>query len=169
MKVKELVLKVASLVTAVLAFVGLAFKYLYQSTTVANVTRGDHVSLKDANEMLDTMSKLDKPYRPDYYGWLKAGKVFMIIALVVVAVLAVITIVQFFYNHKILSLVKMVVAGVAIALAVVFFVCILVGCLKVESGVPGVTASMVPNVAVYFVTLFCVASGVTALLDRKTK
>lgn len=168
-KGKELIFKIVSLCTTVLTFVGLAFKFAYQSTVVGghkidafsgSITRGDWWDM--VNEGLEELSG------PGYTFW-QFAKVFLIVSLVVLAILAVLTVVEFFFSHKYLSLAKRIVSVVAIVSVVVFFATLVIGGLIVANketvGVTEVT--LLPNVGAWFIFVFGLVASVMALLDKK--
>jgi len=78
MNVKDLVLKVVTILASVMCFVALAFKFAFQK--VGNISKS--VSLK---EWFDSFEALDKLKVDGIQAW-KTAKVFLIITLVLVAV-----------------------------------------------------------------------------------
>ncbi len=165
-KGKELILKIVSLVATVLSFVGLAFKFAVMNTDPAiGKSTSSSQSLQD---WVDSF-KLFKNVQETAVRFWQVARVFLIIALVVLAVLALITIVQFFFNHKYLSLAKLVVSIAAVACFVVFFALLVIGGImlgnKMSSDLGTVT--FLPNVGAWFIFLFGLVAGVVALVDRK--
>lgn len=193
-KVKELVLKIVSLLAMVLTFVGLALKFAYQKIAITGLPD----SLPDvAKQSLPASNSLTRGDWTDSFktlkdlnikavGWWQTARVFMIISLVIVAIVAVLSIVELFYNNKILSIAKKVLCVLGLVSVVVFLVTLLVGSGIIAGkisdiytaqvslglsafGLSGISvkASYIPHVGAFFIIIFAIVSLVSALLDRK--
>lgn len=160
-KGKELILKTVSLVATVLTFVGLAFKFAVEKTDVGSLSlsRGEWT---DSFELVKEMTSAGHAF------W-QIARAFMIISLVVLAVLAVLTIVEFFFQHKYLSLAKRIVSIVSIVCVAVFFLALVIGGILVANKLSelGGSVMFIPHVGPWFMLVFGLAASITALLDRK--
>ena len=121
------ILAVVSVLTGILAFVSLAFKVFAKQVT--KVTLGSNaldpesadVSFKNWLDMLKTDGT------ENGLGWLKTARVFLIITLVLVAIAAILAVVNFFVKNKYLNIALTVVGGLAIVSALVMLITLLVG------------------------------------------
>lgn len=196
MKVKSMALKVVSLVATVLTFVGLALKFAYKKIAISGLPDGLPDAVKNnlpssgaqtRKDWVDSFSTL-KGYKIGSVAWWQVARVFMIISLVIIAIVAVVSIVQLFYNHKILSVAKLVLSCLGIASIVVFAVTLITGSVLVADKLGtimsttvglslsqlGITSAKVgvtflPNVGAYFIMIFGLIAMVAALLDKKVK
>ena len=164
-KGKELILKIVSLVATVLTFVGLAFKFAMQRTTAGSFSHSESLTRGDWTDSF----KFVKEMTSAGHAFWQIARVFMIISFVVLAVLAVLTIVEFFFHHKYLSLAKRITSIVAIACVAVFFVALLIGSILVANKLSGDSYSVmfIPHVGPWFMLVFGLTASITALLDRK--
>lgn len=168
-KGKELILKIVSLVATVLTFVGLAFKFI--TTSSSSKLGGGDVELTRA-DWKDAIKLYKEPIMKDYNSiatfW-QIARVFMIISLIVIAILAVITIIQFFFNHKYLALAKTIVSIVALVCVIVFFATLVIGNIMLANKGSNeiVSTTVLPHVGPCFMFVFGAIASVAALLDKK--
>lgn len=175
-KGKELILKIVSLCATVLAFVGLAFKFAYKNVCIAGKaldSASGSITRSNWWDMVD--SGLKKTTAAGYTFW-QFAKVFMVISLVLLAVLAVLTIIEFFFSHKYLSLAKRIVGIATLVSVVVFFLTLMIGGFIVADKLSDlqttlmhakVEISFVPHVCPWFLLVFGLAAPIVSLVDRK--
>ncbi len=165
-KGKELILKITSLVATVLAFLGLAFKFAVKKISYNSTSHSESIT---RSQWVDVIKGADYVSKTAQTFW-QIARVFMIISLIVIAVLAVITIVEFFFNHKYLSLAKFIISIVAIACVVIFFATLIIGGIlyaNKASDLMGGSISFIPHVGPFFMFIFGLIASIAALLDRK--
>ncbi len=192
-KGKELILKIVSLLATVLTFLGLAFKFAYEKVVIKGLPEGLPDAAKNLLPSSRSLTRADwtgnfkqlSDFGVKSVGWWQAARVFLIISLVLVAIVALISVVQFFYNGKVLSCVKTCTSTLGILSVLAFLITLLVGGGLIASkisdiytakitlglstlGLTGVsaTASYLPHLGVYFLTIFALIALVSALLDR---
>ncbi len=192
-KGKVLILKIVPLLATVLTFLGLEFKFAYEKVVIKGLPEGLPDAAKNLLPSSRSLTRADwtgnfkqlSDLGVKSVGWWQAARVFLIISLVLVAIVALITIVQFFYNGKVLSLVKTCTSALGILSVLAFLITLLVGGGLIASkiseiytaqiglvlsglGLTGVsaTASYLPHLGVYFLTIFALVALVSALLDR---
>lgn len=161
-----LVLTVIGLAAAVMSFVSLAFDFIALKTTAVRTGQSytESLGLGDWFESIDGLKDSDK-----IAGW-NLGRVFLIITLVMVAILAVALIVKFFMNHKILNLGVMVVSVLTMVSALVFAIATFAGCGALSTELLGVKLDYIASVGVYLVALFSiVTAAMSIVVCRKTK
>lgn len=152
MNVKDLVLKVVTILASVMCFVALAFKFAFQK--VGNVSKS--VSLK---EWFDSFEALDKLKVDGIQAW-KTAKVFLIITLVLVAIVAILAIIKFFVSNKYIDIVLAVVSGLAIVSTIVMTICLFVGNGKISNAVSGGKIKFGPHAGAACIIIFGLISGV---------
>ena len=166
-KGKELILKVTSLVATILTFLGLAFKFAVEKQTMGSISHSESITRSQWVDSFDMAKELTSA---GHTFW-QIARIFMIISLIVIAVLAVITVVEFFFNHKYLSLAKFIISIVAIACVVIFFAALVIGGIlfanKASDLIPGGSLSFIPHVGPFFMLIFGLIASITALLDKK--
>ena len=97
----NLILRIASAIVAVFAFIGMAFKFAFVKMG------GEMHATKNFSEFCDSIKNMEKAQEAaDVVGQkvpglaqYQAARIFAIITLVLVAIVAVIAIVQLFWNH----------------------------------------------------------------------
>ncbi len=154
-----LVTRIVAIALAVLTFVSMAFKFVVGTIKVGNTKTSEAGSFSDWNEILGGSG--------DNLGWWKTAKVFMIIAFVVVAVLAVIAVIQFFYNHKVLSMIMKFGGIVGIVVAVAFIALFIVGCIVLGEESYGVAITYGPHAGPIVLALSAIGASVCATLSAK--
>lgn len=154
MNVKDLVLKVVTILASVMCFVALAFKFAFQK--VGNISKS--VSLK---EWFDSFEALDKLKVDGIQAW-KTAKVFLIITLVLVAIVAILAIIKFFVSNKYIDIVLAVVSGLAIVSTIVMTICLLVGNAKISDAMSTslYKVSFGPHAGAACIIIFGLISGV---------
>lgn len=139
----------------VLAFVSLAFNWITMTLgkTSEPMARGDWNKLLQAE-----ISEVNM--------W-KASRVFMIITLVVAAVVAVLLLVNLFYENKLLAQITKWVSLALIVLAAVYLIVFIVGCINYASLSGALDITVMPNAGPICLTLFSVVAGVFGMLSVK--
>ena len=130
-KGKELILKVVTILSAVLAFVGLAFKFASQS--LVQIKGADAVKTNyTLNQWVDSFNQ-SKMFSETGVKFWQVSRVFLIISLVVLALIAIVAVLEMFISNKYLSLAKLVLSIVGIVCVIVFFSTLVVGGVKVAN------------------------------------
>ena len=150
-----MITRIISIALAVLSFVGMAFAF-------GGVKGGGESQSFKFGEWIDSIGSGLK-YEVDGIGWWNASRIFLIISFVVVAVLAIIAIVQFFYNHKILSLVMKFGGIVGIVTGVVFVATLIGGNIALGNEY----MSYFPHVGAIVIALSTIGASVSAMLSAK--
>ncbi len=146
------ILGIISIVVTVLSFVSLAFNFLSINNTVLGITTTKEANLSGWMDKIETFQKADA-----ITGW-NVGKIFMIITLVLVGLLAVAMLVRLFMKNKFLDLGVKVLSILTIVSALVFFISTLVGCAAMSTDV----TKYVANLGVYGVAFLSIISAVVA-------
>lgn len=146
----SLILSIVSIALAVLTFVSLAFNFLSAKTEVLGVTKTTNYNLAGWMDRINFYKDAE-----GVVGW-NVGKVFMIITLVVVGLLAVALLVNLFVKNKYLTLAIKVLSVLTVVVALVFFISTLVGCGKLSND----ATTYIANFAVYAIAITSLASAV---------
>lgn len=147
--------RICTIALAVLSFVAMAFKF--------GSAKSDFDSQSfDLGEWFDSIES-GMEFKVEGMGWWNTAKIFMIIALVIVGILAVIAILQFFMDNKIFSLL-MKFGGIAgIVVAVVFVVTLVAGCISLSSDY----VSYLPHAGSILLAIGTIGASVCATLSAK--
>ena len=154
---------------AVLAFIGMAFKFVATTYKMSGGGMSHKESYSaDMGEWIDMLeSGADK-----MEAW-QVARVLMIIALLVIVAVAVLAIVQLFVENKALALATKITSIVSIVLTAVFFICFFIGgaVLWESNSASGVTTSLevLPSAGPILMALFGILAAVFALLSNKKK
>ncbi len=164
----SLVASIISAVFSVLAFIGLAFNFVTAAVTSAGRSTSEAGSRADWLEILshgDVYKAMDKSVAM----WTFA-RVLMIITFIVLAVLAVLLVVQLFYNHKILALLTKILGIAGIVLSIAFLIFFVVGGINLSTFEANYTLMYLPNVGPFWI-MVCgvVASGFALGANKKAK
>lgn len=155
-----LVLKIVTIVAAVLTFVAMAFKFFGYTvkTTILNksTTTSEGVSMSDWFDMLKNANS-----DADGVAAWQTAKIFLIVTLIVVGIIAVIAILKFFLNIGIVNLLMKIAAIAGIVVSLVFIICLIVGCVQMSgSFTDAITYAYYPREGSILITLFgLIASG----------
>ena len=100
----SLILKIVAIVTGILTFVGMAFKFVtISSRQVSSLSESS--SMNDWFDLIDLAADMPEAMRPEWLGAWQTARIFMWIALIAVAVVAVICVLKFFLNLGLLNLI----------------------------------------------------------------
>lgn len=159
----SLILKIVAIVAGVLSFVGMAFKFVTASSKqVSSIS--ESASMNDWFDMIDLGSDVPEAMRPDWLGAWQTARVFMWIALIAVAVVAVICVLKFFLNMGILNLLIKIAGIVGIVCSLVFIIAMFVGCFQATSDM----VSYLPNAGPYVIAIAgLVTSGLGIAVAKK--
>lgn len=159
----SLILKIVAIVAGVLSFVGMAFKFVaISSKQVSSIS--ESLSMKDWFDMIDLGSDVSEAMRLDWLGAWQTARVFMWIALIAVAVVAVICVLKFFLNMGILNLLMKIAGIVGIVCSLVFIIAMFVGCFQATSDM----VSYLPNAGPYVIAIAgLVTSGLGIAVAKK--
>lgn len=155
-----LVLKIVTIVAAVLTFVAMAFKFVGYtvSTTILNrtSTSSGSSSMSDWFDMLNNAST-----EMDGIAAWQAAKGFLIAVFIVIAIIAVIAILKLFLNIGLLNLLMKIAAIAGIVVSLVFIICLIVGCVQMSGSITeAITYAYYPREGSILITLFgLIASG----------
>lgn len=155
-----LVMKIITIVAAVLTFVSIAFKFFGYTvrTTIGSLTNSESGS----SSMSDWFDGLENASTEmDGIAAWQAAKGFLIAAFIIIGIIAVIAILKLFMNMGLLNLL-MKIAGIAgIVVSLVFIICLIVGCVQMSGSLTDViTYSYYPREGSILITLFgLIASG----------
>ena len=161
-----LITKIVALVFAVLSFVAMAFPFMTAivSLTVAGRSTSESAS-SSFSEWLDSLSTAQE-FGSDKVGGYVTAKVFMIIALIAIAIVAVLVVVKFFMDHKIINLLLFIASLVALIASIAFLIAFVAGGLQMSSFGDYMTALYIPNAG----SIILGVSGiVTAALGLKLR
>lgn len=155
-----LVMKIITIVAAVLTFVSIAFKFFGYTvrTTIGSLTNSESGS----SSMSDWFDGLENASTEmDGIAAWQAAKGFLIAAFIIIGIIAVIAILKLFMNMGLLNLL-MKIAGIAgIVVSLVFIICLIVGCVQMSGSLTdAITYSRYPREGSILITLFgLIASG----------
>ena len=159
----SLILKIVAIVAGVLSFVGMAFKFLAISSKQVS-SFSESLSMNDWFDLIDLGSDAPEAMRPDWLGAWQTARVFMWIALIAVAVVAVICVLKFFLNMGILNLLMKIAGIVGIVCSLVFIIAMFVGCFQATSDM----VSYLPNAGPYVIAIAgLVTSGLGIAVAKK--
>ena len=158
----SLILKIVAIVAGVLSFVGMAFKFITTSLR-QNSDLSESASMSDWFDTIDMGAELPEAMRPWLGAW-QTARVFMWIALIAVAVVAVICVLKFFLNMGILNLLIKIAGIVGIVCSLVFIIAMFVGCFQATSDM----VSCLPNAGPYVIAIAgLVTSGLGIAVAKK--
>ena len=158
----SLILKIVAIVAGVLSFVGMAFKFLAISSKQVS-SFSESASMSDWFDTIDMGAELPEAMRPWLGAW-QTARVFMWIALIAVAVVAVICVLKFFLNMGILNLLIKIAGIVGIVCSLVFIIAMFVGCFQATSDM----VSCLPNAGPYVIAIAgLVTSGLGIAVAKK--
>ena len=159
----SLILKIVAIVAGVLSFVGMAFKFVTVSSRQVS-SLSESASMNDWFDSIDIGSDAPEAMRPDWLGAWQTARVFMWIALIAVAVVAVICVLKFFLNMGILNLLMKIAGIVGIVCSLVFIIAMFVGCFQATSDI----VSYLPNAGPYVIAIAgLVTSGLGIAVAKK--
>lgn len=159
----SLILKIVAIVAGVLSFVGMAFKFVTASSRQVS-SLSESASMNDWFDSIDLGSDAPEAMRPDWLGAWQTARVFMWIALIAVAVVAVICVLKFFLNMGILNLLMKIAGIVGIVCSLVFIIAMFVGCFQATSDM----VSYLPNAGPYVIAIAgLVTSGLGIAVAKK--
>lgn len=159
----SLILKIVAIVAGVLSFVGMAFKFVAISSKQVS-SFSESASMNDWFDLIDFGSDAPEAMRPDWLGAWQTARVFMWIALIAVAVVAVICVLKFFLNMGILNLLMKIAGIVGIVCSLVFIIAMFVGCFQATSDM----VSYLPNAGPYVIAIAgLVTSGLGIAVAKK--
>ncbi len=159
----SLILKIVAIVAGVLSFVGMAFKFITTSSRQIS-DLSESASMSDWFDSIDLGSDAPEAMRPDWLGAWQTARVFMWIALIAVAVVAVICVLKFFLNMGILNLLIKIAGIVGIVCSLVFIIAMFVGCFQATSDM----VSYLPNAGPYVIAIAgLVTSGLGIAVAKK--
>ena len=159
----SLILKIVAIVAGVLSFVGMAFKFVAISSRQVS-SFSESASMNDWFDWIDLGSDAPEAMRPDWLGAWQTARVFMWIALIAVAVVAVICVLKFFLNMGILNLLMKIAGIVGIVCSLVFIIAMFVGCVQGTTD----AISMLPNAGPYVIAIAgLVTSGLGIAVAKK--
>lgn len=158
----SLILKIVAIVAGVLSFVGMAFKFITTSSRQIS-DLSESASMSDWFDTIDMGAELPEAMRPWLGAW-QTARVFMWIALIAVAVVAVICVLKFFLNMGILNLLIKIAGIVGIVCSLVFIIAMFVGCFRATSDM----VSYLPNAGPYVIAIAgLVTSGLGIAVAKK--
>lgn len=158
----SLILKIVAIVAGVLSFVGMAFKFVAISSKQVS-SFSESLSMNDWFDWIDLGSDAPEAMRPWLGAW-QTARVFMWIALIAVAVVAVICVLKFFLNMGILNLLMKIAGIVGIVCSLVFIIAMFVGCFQATSDM----VSYLPNAGPYVIAIAgLVTSGLGIAVAKK--
>lgn len=170
----NLIMSAIGIVGAVLSFIALVFNFVNtQSVTkIGSGTRttNDPANLSEWFEFIDKAQEANAEAHKlggkdviDINGWATA-RVFLIITLVLVALVAIAMVVKFFINNKILNWTTLVVAGLTVLSALVFLIMVYVGGSPFNTEVADTTTKVLADVGAWFVTVGAVIAGAMGIV-----
>lgn len=161
----SLILKIVAIVTGVLTFVGMAFKFVTISLRETGLSFIDD-NTSGSISMSEWFDRIDlfQDAGADGAGAWQTARIFMWIALIAVAVVVVICVLKFFLNIGILNLIMKIAAIVGIVCSLVFIIALFVGCFQGTTD----AISMLPNAGPYVITIAgIVTSGLGLAIAKK--
>lgn len=161
----NLVTSIISIALAVFSFVCMAFKFISITAKVGDKSNTQNINFSDWLEIFDS-SML-----PDSINWWQTARVFLIITLVVVAIVAVLALVQLFVSNKFLALVLKIASIVGIVVALVYLIAMIGGCIarSIDSSSDFVTVSYGPHIGATLLGVSALASSICGLTCVKPK
>lgn len=167
----DMILVIVGAVGAVLSFVALAFSFVTVNVTnpLTNKVTGTDKSLSDWMSDLDSMNEANaaanKINADDVFnvGGYNLARVFLFVTLVLVAITAILLLVKFLMNNKLMNMLTMVAAALTIVSALVFMIAMLVG------NAPFATelSSRAAGLGVWFVTIGAIIAGAMGIATSR--
>ena len=175
----NLIFSIVGMVGAVLSYIALAFNFINTQTTIkigsSSSTTSSTATLsewfKAINDAQEYNAKLEGTVlgdlRVNIDGWATA-RVFLIITLVLVAIVAIALVVKFFVNNKILNWATLAVSILTVVSALMFIIMVYAGGSAFVGKAENVKA--LADVGAWFVTLGAVIAGAMGIaVARKIK
>lgn len=162
----NLVTSIISIALAVFSFVCMAFKFISITAKGGDKSNTQNINFSDWLEFFDYSSIL-----PDSINWWQTARVFLIITLVVVAIVAVLALVQLFVSNKFLALVLKIASIVGIVVALVYLIAMIGGCiaLSIDFSSDFGTVSYGPHIGATLLGVSALASSICGLTCAKSK
>ncbi len=159
----SLILKIVAIVTGILTFVGMAFKFVtISSRQVSSLSESS--SMNDWFDSIDLAADMPEAMRPEWLGAWQTARIFMWIALIAVAVVAVICVLKFFLNLGLLNLLMKIAGIVGIVCSLVFIIALFVGCFQGSTEL----YSYLPSAGPYVIAIAgLVTSGLGMAIAKK--
>ena len=161
----NLVTSIISIALAVFSFVCMAFKFISITAKVGDESYTQNINFSDWLEIFDS-SML-----PDSINWWQTARVFLIITLVVVAIVAVLALVQLFVSNKFLALVLKIASIVGIVVALIYLIAMIGGCIAISMDFSSdfYTISYGPHIGATLLGVSALASSICGLTCAKSK
>ena len=161
----NLVTSIISIALAVFSFVCMAFKFISTTAKVGDESYTQNINFSDWLEIFDSS------ILPDSINWWQTARVFLIITLVVVAIVAVLALVQLFVSNKFLALVLKIASIVGIVVALIYLIAMIGGCIAISMDFSSdfYTISYGPHIGATLLGVSALASSICGLTCAKSK
>ena len=156
-KTKSIILKSAAIFANLFALISLAFGAIFTQTSLGgNTFKSDSTSFGDWFEVVNNSN---------YDTW-KASEAFLIISIIVLSLIVIGIVLQFFMNNRVLNLTIKILSIVGMLVVLLAFVLMLVGCIDNSSDL----AQVIPAAGSWLFVIFgLVGSGLGIACGKNVK
>ncbi|MBE5738859.1 MAG: hypothetical protein E7354_03955 [Clostridiales bacterium] len=167
MTTKKLVLKIISIVLAVVSYISMAFPFVISLISreidqfQPSVHSSELMSFGTWNKVLEGSGK-------NLWGW-KVSRVIMIILLIVILAMITISIIQFFLNNSSLDKVLKYISISGIVLASLFILFFFIGCILEFGNAEFVSVAVFPHVGSSLLGISALISSILTLKSLNSK
>ena len=166
MKTKNLVLKIISVILSVVAFISMAFPFVL--TMISRIIP-NHDSIHSSQSMLfsDWITLLGKDSE-SLWGW-KTARVIMIILFIVLLLIIIGTVLQFFMKNKYVDMAYKYLSIAGIVLAGLFIVFFIIGCVLQFGNTEFSSVAVFPHAGSSILGVSSLISSILSLVSLKEK
>ena len=157
-KLTTLIITLASIVTAAVAFVGLVCNFINQKSTVIGYSTTTKWNLSQWFDAINDMKDYD-----DIGNW-QVAKLLLIVTTVLLIVMLALLIIKLFVKHSVIKWSTFAVGVVAAVCGALFMVLTLIGCGALGGSVLVANVEYFANVGVYLFGIGAAVSGISAAI-----
>lgn len=168
MKVKTIILRVLAIALSLAALISMAGgAYFSQMSGAGQSVNGENVAFGDWFETLNGESSI---LLGDAEGTWKGSEAFFIISIILLSLLIIAVVMQFFIKKNWLQIVVRIISIVALLAVLLAFVLLLAGCIQLHTEAFSVTYSYIPAVGAWLFLVFgLVGAGLGIACGSKLK
>lgn len=168
MKVKTIILRVLAIALSLAAMISMAGgAYFSQMSGAGQSVNGENVAFGDWFEALNGESSI---LLGDAEGTWKGSEAFFIISIILLSLLIIAVVLQFFIKKNWLQIVVRIISIVALLAVLLAFVLLLAGCIQLHTEAFGATYSYIPAVGAWLFLVFgLVGAGLGIACGSKLK
>ena len=159
-KLANLVIALVSVVTAVVAFVGLACNFINEKSTLIGYSATTKWNLARWFDAINDMKNYD-----NIANW-QVAKLLLIITAVLLAVMLTLLVIKFLVKHPVIKWSTFAVGIVAAVCGALFMVLTLIGCGALSGGINAISTGVEysANIGVYLVGIGATVAGISAAI-----